>query len=112
MLRVAAVQMLRFEIGGLDLLNAIFAIEAVDAPIDRQLDMRRAHGAGDGDLVSCAFFCDCLQRLMSADSVEQARGRRHRGKASGEHDGFYKRSDGDSALFQWGSFAEKRLGCV
>ena len=102
MLRVSATQTLALEIGGLDLLHAGLAVEPVDPPIDGQLDVRGRDGAGDGDLVSRAVLRDGLQRLMPADAVEQARGGSRRGKASGQHDGLYERSNGDSALFQGG----------
>ncbi|MPM42681.1 hypothetical protein SDC9_89350 [bioreactor metagenome] len=99
-LQVAAAEVLTLEIRRLDLFHAGFAIETVNSSVYRQLNVRGTDGAGDGDFVSRAVRLNRLQRLMPADSVEQARGRSHRGEASGEHDGFDERSNGDSALFQ------------
>ena len=103
-LRVAGRKPLAVEIRRLDLLNARFAIKAVYSAVDRQLDVLGDDGAGDGDLVFRAVQGHRLQCLMPADSVQQARGRRRRGEATGQHDGFDEGSHGDSALLQSGSF--------
>ena len=100
MLRIPAVEPLALEIGGLDFLHTLTSVEAVDAPVNGQLDMLRGNGAGDGDLVLRAADRHGLQRLMPADAVQQARGRGHRRKTAREHNGFYKGSYGDAAFFQ------------
>ena len=98
--RIAGSKPLGRKIGRLDLLHARVSIETVDPAVDGEFDVLGTDRTGDRNLVFRAVCLDCLQRLMPANAVEQARGRGRRGKTSGQHHGLDQRSHGYSSLLQ------------